>query len=92
MLKSIEDVSTDFQFAGIDSIVHHTDEEIVRTQSLSNLDPATSYVKIIETTNDALGNVYEVRISGIARNSLVGQIKIKVIGDCFRHRSLFGEL
>ena len=92
MVKSFEDVSTDFQFVAIDLIVHHADEKIVCTQFLSNLDPVTSRAKVIETPNDALGNVYEVRVSGIARDGLVGQIKITVIGDCFRHRSLSREL
>lgn len=92
MVKSLEDVFTDFQFAAIDLIVHHADEKIICTQSLSNLDPVTSYAKVIETPNDALGNVYEVRVSGIARDGFAGQVKIALMNNRFRHGTLLGEL
>jgi len=59
---------------------------------LSNLDRIAGDAKVIETTNDALGNVYEVRVSGIARDGPVGQVKIAVMGDCFRHRNLFRQI
>ena len=57
-----------FDFARINRVIHDADEEIVGAQDLPDLFFITFDVEVIETMNDALGNVYEVRVSGITRD------------------------